>query len=164
MADRNKSRLNKLPDHFTWKAGGDGVKNSIVKKMNILHSVISSDILYTFGGGESQVALMVATLSLRNTVTFLTMSCALVDTMFEKLHVFSKFVTVEQGWCLKMQIFERILADLYALKDGVLDAMTLDNQWSVCTHTLWASFKFHDVMATYVGTNLRTIMPSQLNM
>ena len=77
------------------------------------------------------------------------MLCALIDTMFEKLHVFSKF-TVEQGWCLTMQIFERILADLYAPKDGVLDAMTLDNQWSVCTHTLWATFKCHDVMATYV--------------
>ena len=148
--DRDKSHLNKLPDHSTWKAGGDGAKNFIVKKMNILHSVISSDILYTFGGGESQAALMVATLSLTNTVTFLTMMlCALVETMFEKLHVFSKF-TVEQGWCLTMQIFERILADLYAPKDGVLDAMTLDNQWSVCTHTLWTSFKCHDVMATYV--------------
>jgi hypothetical protein len=141
--DHNKSRLDKLPDHFTWKAEGDDVKNFIVKKMNIFHSVISSDILYAFGGGESQAALMVATLlSLTNTVTFLTMLCALVDMMFEKLHVFSKF-TVEQGWCLMMQIFKRILADLYALKDGVLDAMTLDNQWSVCTHTLWASFKCH---------------------
>ena len=77
------------------------------------------------------------------------MLCTLVDTIFEKLHVFSKF-TVEQGWCLMMQIFERILADLYAPKDGVLDAMTLDNQWLVCTHTLWATFKCHDVMATYV--------------
>jgi hypothetical protein len=46
--DHSKSRLNKLPDHSTWKAG-DGVKNFIVKKMNILHSVISSDILYAFG-------------------------------------------------------------------------------------------------------------------
>ena len=53
----------------------------------------------------------------------------------QKLHVFSKF-TVEQRWCLTMQIFEQILADLYAPKDGVLDAMTLDNLWSVCTHTL----------------------------
>ena len=70
--------------------------------------------------------------------------------MFEKLHVFSKF-TLEQGWCLTMQIFEQILADLYAPKDGVLDAMTLNNQWSVCTHTLWESFKCHDMMAsTYV--------------
>ena len=49
-----------------------------------------------------------------------------------------------------MQIFERILGDLYAPKDGVVDAMTLDDQWSVCTHTLWATFKCHDVMATYV--------------
>jgi hypothetical protein len=147
--DHNKSRLNKLPDHSTWKAGGDSIKIFTVKKMNILHSVISSDILYAFGGGESQAALMVATLSLMNTVTFLTMLCALVDTMFEKLHVFSKF-TVEQGWCLTMQIFERILADLYAPKDGALDMMTLNNQWSVCTRTLWASFKCHDVMATYV--------------
>jgi hypothetical protein len=40
---------------------------------------------------------MAATLSLTNTVTFLTMLCALVDTMSEKLHIFSKF-TVEQGW------------------------------------------------------------------
>ena len=117
--------------------------------MNILHSVISSDILYAFGGGGSQAALMVATLSLTNTVTFLTMLCALVDTMFEKLHVFSKF-TVEQGWCLTLQIFERILADLYAPKDGVLDAMVLDNQWLVCTRTLWATSKCHDVMFTYV--------------
>jgi hypothetical protein len=69
--DRNKSHLNKLPDHSTWKAGGDGVKNFIVKKMNILHSVISSDILYAFGGGGTQAALTVATLSLTNTVTFL---------------------------------------------------------------------------------------------
>jgi hypothetical protein len=161
--DCNKSHLNKLSDHSTWKAGGDGVKNFIVKKMNILHSVISSDILYAFGGGGTQAALMVATLSLTNTVTFLTMSCALVDTMFEKLHVFSKF-TVEQGWCFMMQIFEQILADLYAPKDGVLDAMTLDNQWSVCAHMLWASFKCYDVMATYVEHHLRAIVPSQLNM
>jgi hypothetical protein len=114
--DRNKSRSNKLPDHSTWKAGGDSVKNFIVKKMNILHSVISSDISYAFGGGESQAALVVTTLSLTNTVTFLTMLCALIDAMFEKLHVFSKF-TVEQGWCLTMQIFEQILADLYALQE-----------------------------------------------
>jgi methyl-accepting chemotaxis protein len=147
--DRNKSRLNKLPDHSTWKAGGDGVKHFIMKKMNLLHSAISSDISYAFGSGESQTALMVATLSLTNTVTFLTMLCTLIDTMFEKLHVFSKF-TMEQGWCLTMQIFERILGDLYAPKDGVVDAMTLDDQWSVCTHTLWATFKCHDVMATYV--------------
>ena len=77
------------------------------------------------------------------------MLCAYVDTMFEKLHVFSKF-TVEQGWCLTLQIFERILADLYAPKDGVLDAMVLDNQWLVCTRTLWATSKCHDVMFTYV--------------
>ena len=69
--DRNKSCLNKLPDHSTWKAGGDGVKNFILKKMNILHRVISSDILYAFGGGGTQAALMVATLGLTNTVTFL---------------------------------------------------------------------------------------------
>ena len=78
------------------------------------------------------------------------MLCALVDTLFEKLHVFSKFTVEQEGWCLMMQIFERILTDLYAPKDGVLDAMTLDNQWSVCTHTLWASFKCHDVMDTYI--------------
>jgi hypothetical protein len=147
--ERNKSRLNKLPDHSTWKAGGDGVKNFIMKKMNILQSVILSNISYAFGSGELQAALMVATLSRTNTVTFLTMLCALIDTMFEKLHVFSKF-TVEQEWCMTMQIFKRILGDLYAPKYGVLDAMTLDNRWSVCTHTLWATFKCHDVMATYL--------------
>ena len=69
--DHNKSRLNKLPDHSTWKAGGDGVKNFIVKKMNILHSVILSNIIYVFGGQGTQAALMVAMLSLMNTVTFL---------------------------------------------------------------------------------------------
>ena len=82
--ERHKSCLNKWPDNSTWKAGGDIVKKFIMKKMNILHNVVSNDIIYTFGGQGTQSALMVATLSLTNTVTFLTMLCALVDTIFAK--------------------------------------------------------------------------------
>ena len=39
------------------------------------------------------------TVSLTSTMTFLTRLSAMVDTIFDKLHIFSKFA-VEQGWCL----------------------------------------------------------------
>ena len=61
----------------------------------------------------------------------------------------SKFTT-ERGWCLTMQILDRIMEDLYAPKDGVLDAMTISDPLSVCSHLVWAAFKTHDIMTSYV--------------
>ena len=148
--ERNKSRLNKLPDHKSWKSGGAGIHNHIVKQMNLIHSSMQSDINHAFGGdSRTSQAMMISTMSLTATVTFITQLLKAVDNIYEKLHVMSKF-TAEQGWCLTMQILDRIMEDLYAPKDGVLDAMTISDPLSVCSHLVWASFKTHDIMTSYV--------------
>ena len=147
---RNKSHLNKLPDHKSWKSGGEGIHNHIVKQMNLLHSLMQTDINHAFGGDpKSAQAMMIAIMSLTSTVTFITQLLQAVDNIYEKLHVMSKF-TAEQGWCLTMQILDCIMEDLYAPKDGVLDAMTISDLLSVCSHLVWASFKTHDIMTAYV--------------
>ena len=72
-----------------------------------------------------------------------------VDTIYEKLFVYSKF-TAEQGWSLTTQILDRICEDLFAPKEGVAAAMTVEDPASICSHMLWSCFKTHDVMTTYM--------------
>ena len=49
-----------------------------------------------------------------------------------------------------MQVLDRICEDLYTPKEGVLEAMTIGDPESVCSHVIWACFKTHDVMSLYV--------------
>jgi hypothetical protein len=149
----NKSRLNLVPSHAEWKSGGEGVKSFIVQKMNILHASVAADIAGEFGRDPSMAtAQMIATMSLTATVTFITQLLGMVDTLYERLFVISKFPS-EQAWSLTSQVLDRVLADLYAPKDGIGESLTTRSPLSICAHLLWASFKTHDVMSEYVAHN-----------
>ena len=149
-SERNKSKLNKIADYKVWKAGGEGVRNHIVHQMNLLHVTLSNDIGYAFGSDPKLAkAQLLAMMSLNATITFLTQLMSFVDTIYEKLFVYSKF-TAEQGWSLTTQILDRICEDLFAPKEGVAAAMTVEDPASICSHMLWSCFKTHDVMTTYM--------------
>lgn len=153
--DQKTSRLNnKLGKPARWKTGGEGgVRNHIIEQMNVLQPHISDDIIYTFGNGHpgDSKAQMIATLSLTTSVTFITQLLNYIDALYEKLHVYSKF-TSETAWSLSMQVLDRILADLYVPKEGVVKGMKGDRT-SICAHVLWASFRTLDIAQGYVDAN-----------
>ena len=151
--ERNKSKLNRIPDFKTWKAGGEGVKQHIINQMNMLHISITHDISYTFGVDSTmQKAQLLAMTSINTTLTFLTQLLGFIDTIYDKLFTFSKF-TADQAWALTTQILDRICEDLFAPKEGVAAAMMVEDPASICAHMLWACFKTHDVMALYMEHN-----------
>ena len=75
-----------------------------------------------------------------------------IDTIYEKLHTHSKF-SADQAWSLTTQILDRVCEDLYAPKEGVAAAMTVEDPASICSHMLWSCFRTHDVMTTYMDHN-----------
>ena len=105
-------------------------------------------------GSDPSIALarIFAAMSLTNTITFRTQLLSAIDAIYEKLTVISKS-SKEQAWCLSVQILDRVMEDLFVPKDGVLDAMSINDPFSVCTHLVWAAFKTQNIMATYVGHN-----------
>jgi hypothetical protein len=146
----NKSRLNLLAAHKDWKSGGEGIENFIITKMNVLYSSISSDIANELGNDAGTMeAHFVATKCLTATVTFITQLIATINSIYERLFTFSKFTT-EQAWSLTTQVLDRIMSDLYDPKDGVIESLSTGNPVSTCGHILWASFRTHEVMTTYV--------------
>jgi hypothetical protein len=152
--DQKTSRLNKLGKPSKWKTGGEGgVRNHIIEQMNVLQPHISDDITYTFGNGHpgDSKAQMIATLSLTTSVTFITQLLNYIDALYDKLHVYSKF-TSETAWSLSMQVLDRILADLYVPKEGVVKGM-IGDRTSICAHVLWASFRTLDIAQGYVDAN-----------
>ena len=153
VSERNKSRLNQLPTFASWKSGGEGVRNFVVKQMNILYATITDEISYALGADPSLAkAYALAVRSLSDTVTFLTQLLNFVDASFERLHLSSKF-TAEQAWSLTTQILDRICEELYAPKEGVGGAMIIEDPESVSCHMLWACFKTHDIMSGYIDKN-----------
>ncbi|KAI2496958.1 hypothetical protein MHU86_17543 [Fragilaria crotonensis] len=150
--ERNSSRLSKLPNYKSWNSGGQGVRNYVTKQMNLIQGTVSHDIAYTFGRGSSAGSLAahsLATMSLNATVTFLTQLLVFVDTLYEKLHVDSRF-SADQSWSLTTQILDRICEELYAPKEGVQEAMTIEDPASICSHVLWSCLKTHDIMTGYI--------------
>lgn len=148
--ERNSSKLSKLPNFKSWKSAGEGVRNYVTKQMNLIHSTISHDIGYAFGVDPQLArAQVLATASLNATITFLSQLMGFIDTIYEKLHVESRF-TGEQAWALTSQILDRICEDLYAPKEGVAAAMTVEDPVSMCSHLMWSCLKTHDVMSGYI--------------
>lgn len=147
--DQNTSRLNKLGKHGVWKTGSEGVRNYIIQRMNGLQSSIASDITYAYSTlEECAMAKMVTTMSLTSSVAFITQLLNYIDSLFEKLHVHSKF-TVDTAWGLTMQVLDRIVADLYTPKDGVANGMKGDRS-SICASIIWSSFQTLDIAQIYV--------------
>ncbi len=150
VTTRNKSRLNKIPNISAWKSAGEGVRHYIVKRMNLMHTTILNEIAYAFGSDPSMVkANSLAVSSLNDTITFLTQVLSFIDSLYEKLNAESKF-SPDQAWGLTTQILDRICEELYEPKEGVVEAMTVEEPASVCCHVLWACFRTHDVMAGYL--------------
>lgn len=149
--ERNASRLSKLPNYKSWNSGGQGVRNYVTKQMNLIQGTVAHDISYTFGrgSGASSQAHGLATMSLNATVTFLTQLLVFVDTLYEKLHVDSRF-SADQSWSLTTQILDRICEELYAPKEGVQEAMSIEDPASICSHVLWACLRTHDIMTGYI--------------
>ena len=149
-SERNTSKLSKLPTYKSWKSGGEGVMSYSIKQMNLIYSTVSHDIEFAFGSdSEMRDAKSVAIASLNATVTFLTQLFGFIDAIYQKLHSDSKF-SVDQAWSLTTQILDRVCEDLYAPKEGVAEAMTVEDPSSICSHLLWACFRTHDVMKTYL--------------
>lgn len=152
-SERNTSKLSKLPTYKSWKSGGEGVRNYVTKQMNLIHSTVTHDIAYAFGSDPTlSQAQSLATTSLNATITFLTQMMGFIDTIYEKLHLHSKF-SGDQAWSLTTQILDRICEDLYAPKEGVAAAMTVEDPSSICSHLLWSCFRTHDVMTGYIEHN-----------
>jgi hypothetical protein len=42
------------------------------------------------------------------------------------------------------------MADLYVPKDGVIESLSTGSPLTTCGHILWACFRTHEVMSTYV--------------
>lgn len=147
---RNKSKLNKLPNISAWKSAGEGVRHYIVKRMNLMHTTMLNEIGYAFGTDPNMAkANSLAVSSLNDTITFLTQLLSFIDMLYEKLNTESKF-SPEQAWGLTTQILDRICEELYEPKEGVVEAMTVEEPASVCCHVLWACFRTHDVMSGYL--------------
>ena len=103
------------------------MRNVVTKKMNLIRATVTQDINNTFrkGAHASTQAFAIATMALHDTVTFVTQLLVFIDsTLHDKLHVDSTFTDV-QSWALTMQVLDRICEDLYTLKEGVLEAMTI---------------------------------------
>ena len=151
MTERNVSRLSKLPNYKSWNSAGQGVRNYVTKQMNAIRGTVAQDISNTFGRGPtaSAEAYGLSTMCLNATVTFLTQLLAFVDTLYEKLHVDSRF-SPAQSWSLTAQILDRICEELQAPKEGVLETMTIDDPTSICSHIMWATLRTHDIMAGYI--------------
>jgi hypothetical protein len=129
------------------------VKQHIINQMNMLHISISHDISYKFGVDVTmQKAQLLAITSINATLTFLTQLLGFIDTIYDKLFTFSKF-TAEQAWALTTLILDRICEDLFAPKEGVAVAMTVEDPASICAHMLWSCFKTQNVMALYMEHN-----------
>ena len=151
--ERNKSKLNQLPSFKIWKSGGEGVRNYIVNQMNTIYSSMTEEITYALGCDPAFMkANALALRGLNDTVTFLTQLMNFVDVIYERLVVISKF-SAEQAWSLTTQILDRICEELYAPKEGIGGVMSVEDPRSVCSHMLWACFKTHDIMATYIDKN-----------
>jgi hypothetical protein len=149
-SERNTSKLSKLPTYKSWKSGGEGVMNYVIKQMNLIYSTVCHDIEFAFGSDpEMRDAKAVTAASLNATVTFLTQLMGFIDALYQKLHSDSKF-SGEQAWSLTTQILDRVCEDMYAPKEGVAEAMTIEDPSSICSHLLWACFRTHDVMKTYL--------------
>ena len=149
-SERNTSKLSKLPHYKNWKSGGEGVMNYVIKQMNLIYSTVSHDIEYAFGSDPTlRDAKAVASASLNATVTFLTQLLGFIDAIYQKLHSDSKF-SGDQAWSLTTQILDRVCEDLYAPKEEVAEAMTVEDPSSICAHLLWACFRTHDVMKSYL--------------
>ena len=151
ITERNASRLSRLPTYKSWNSAGQGVRNHITKQMNLIRGTVSADISNTFGRGPhaSAGAHALSTMCLNGTVTFLTQLLSFVDTLYEKLHVDSRF-SAAQSWSLTAQILDRICEELFAPKEGVLETMSVNDPMSVCSHIMWASLKTHDIMDKYI--------------
>ena len=50
VSERNKSRLSQLPNYAAWKSGGEGVRNYVVRQMNVIYSTLTQEIGYALGG------------------------------------------------------------------------------------------------------------------
>jgi outer membrane murein-binding lipoprotein Lpp len=145
---RNKSRLNVIDTYAAWNPGGDGVKDYVIEKMNLLEDSISDQIGNTFEAEST--AHWIASKCLTATVSFLNQLFGCIEAIYKRLFNFSKFTT-EQAWSLTTQVLDRILADLYSPKDNIAQSLKTRNTPANCAQVLFAAFKTHDIMASYVA-------------
>jgi hypothetical protein len=94
----NKSRLNLLPSHLDWNPGGEGIMDDCVAKLNSLELAIEGEIGETFE--IDSMAYWITNKCLKASLKFLTQLFQSVESIYKKLHNFSKFTT-EQAWALK---------------------------------------------------------------
>ena len=145
---QNKSRLSLLPSHAEWNPGGEGIMDFCVNKINLLEDVISDEISHAFQ--IETTAHFVASKCLTFTVSFLTQLFGAVESIYKRLFHYSKFTT-EQAWSLTTQVLDRTLADLFVPKDNLVQSLRTRDSRTNCAQVLFAAFKTHDVMATYVA-------------
>jgi hypothetical protein len=84
--------------------GGEGVRNYVTKKTNLILSTVSHDISYAFGNDPTlDRAQSLATTSLNATITFLTQMMGFIDTNYDKLRVYSKLSAADQASSLTVK-------------------------------------------------------------
>jgi hypothetical protein len=144
---QNKSRLNLLASHLDWNPGGEGIMDFCVTKLNALELAIASEIGETFE--VETKARWICTKCLGASVKFLTQMFGCVEVIYKKLLNFSKFTT-EQAWSLTTQVLDRILADLFLPRENISQSLKTRNTPTTCAQIMFAAFKTHDVMASYI--------------
>ena len=98
--DQNTSRMSKLGKHSVWKNGNQGIRNNIMDRLSGLQSSITSDINHVYGTNpECATAKTIALMGLTLSVAFVTQLVNYIDSLFEQLHIHSKF-TVNAVWSL----------------------------------------------------------------
>ena len=132
----------------TVNPGGNGIMDQIVEKMNVLEMVIAAEIANTFD--VESVAHWIATKCLSTTVSFLNQLFTCIELIYKKLFSFSGFTT-EKAWSLTTQVLDRILADLFAPKDNMVQSLMTRNTPATCAQVMLAVFRTHDIMAVYVA-------------
>ena len=119
--DQNTSRLSKLAKHGIWKTGSQGIRNHIMDRLGTMQSSITGDINHAYGiNPKGVMAKTIALMGLTSSVAFVTQLVNYVDSLFEKLHIHSKF-TVDTAWSLTMQILDRICEDFVCCEGWRVD-------------------------------------------
>ena len=84
VSERNRLKLSQLANYAAWKSGGEGVRNYVVRQMNLLYATLSDEISYALGDDHNFVkANTLALRSLNDTVTFITQLMNYIDIIYD---------------------------------------------------------------------------------
>ena len=109
-------------------------------------------------------AQSLATTSLNATITFLTQMMGFIDTNYDKLRLYSKFSAADQASSLTTRILDRFCEDLYAPKEGVAAAMTVEDPTSLENEAQARNLADSEVYMFRDNATVESLSPKLLNL